>query len=128
MGLLKLLVVAGLVVKSTCSSNLPDFCTISFAESSFPAPDFFQGLKLISGSVTAQPVTNFTALPDSTHPGATGRNFCNVTFAYRHVDRPSDRVNLWLYLPSPAQFKNRFCHGRPDHCTIPTVIAIKSYK
>ncbi|KAK4658336.1 hypothetical protein QC762_100020 [Podospora pseudocomata] len=107
MGILKYLAVAGLVA-STSSSSLPDVCTTAFVESSLPAPDFFPGLELIAGSVTAQPVTNFTAPPDSTHPGATGRDFCNVTFAYRHVGRPTDRVNLWLYLPSPAQFKKRF--------------------
>ncbi|KAF2669011.1 tannase and feruloyl esterase [Microthyrium microscopicum] len=58
-------------------------------------------------SLTVNPVTNYTIAPSPLYAGKSGLDFCNVTFAYSHAGL-NDTNNLWFWLPSPAQFQNRW--------------------
>ncbi|KAK3985656.1 Tannase/feruloyl esterase [Cladorrhinum sp. PSN332] len=96
--------IAGLCARN---SSLSTICTTEYIQNSLPAAGFVKGVNLDTSSITVNAVYNYTVPPTYTHPGAVGRNFCNVTFSYSHAGT-SDKTNLWFFLPSPDQFQNRY--------------------
>ncbi|KAH8898294.1 tannase and feruloyl esterase family protein [Thozetella sp. PMI_491] len=83
-------------------ASLSDVCTLDYVKSTLPATDFIQGIQVLADTVTVNAVTNYTVSSTS------GYDFCNVTFAYTHTGLSDDTVNVWYWLPSPDQFKNRY--------------------
>jgi tannase len=65
------------------------------------------GISILSSSVTANSISNFSVAESDLQPAASGQYICNITFAYTHIGR-NDRFNVWYWLPSPSQFQNRF--------------------
>lgn len=67
------------------SASLSDICNTSNIKSSLPGGSDFQGF--VFGAVTAQPVYNSSVEAGNNYPAASGRNFCNVTVAYKHAGK-----------------------------------------
>ena len=87
-------------------ATLDEVCTTSHVLASLPSTDFYLGITIDSSSVTASQVTNSSVSGQNFYPDATF-DYCNVTFAYTHDGR-DDLVNVNYWLPSPANFKNRY--------------------
>ncbi len=79
-------------------------CTTSHVAASLPS-DLF-GLTVDSSSVTASPIYNTSIAASVMYPAAT-IDFCNFTMAYSHNGR-NDSVLLNFWLPTPANFQNRW--------------------
>lgn len=92
------------------SASLADVCTASYAAAHLPAGGYYgdYALSPIADSVTANPVYNYSVgATDSVFFPAATFDFCNVTFSYTHDGR-DDSVVLTLWLPTPANYQNRF--------------------
>lgn len=74
-------------------ATLADVCTTAYVTSTLPANDSLPGLSIIGGTITANPVTNYTVQAGNDYPAFTGLDFCNITFAYTH-DGLGDQV-IW---------------------------------
>ena len=96
------------VVSATAAHavTLNDVCTTSYAQASLPADGFYMGVIIDSTSVSAIPVTNTSVSGQIMFPDAVF-DYCNVTFAYSHVGL-NDQVLVNYWLPTPANFKNRY--------------------
>lgn len=87
--------------------TLDDVCTVEYIQSVLPAPNFLLGVVPNNASITANPVTNYNVSASAGSIGGSGFDFCNVTFSYTHTGL-DDTVNLWYWLPSPAQWQGRY--------------------
>jgi tannase len=84
------LLFAGASVAS--ATSLSSICSVEYIEASLPANNSaLQGL--VFGDVTAQSVYNSSVQAGNNYPAINGRDFCNVTVAYRHAGK-SDAVRL----------------------------------
>ncbi|RAH75890.1 tannase and feruloyl esterase [Aspergillus japonicus CBS 114.51] len=88
------------------ASSLVDICTDAYIKAALPAEDTFQGISMISGSVSTVLHSNVSISSSNFFPTAT-ISYCDVTFNYTHIGR-NDRVALTYWLPAPADFQNRF--------------------
>lgn len=90
--------------------SLADVCTSSYVAAHLPAAGYYGDYALapIADSVSANPVYNHSvgATYSVFFPAATF-DYCNVTFSYTHEGR-DDTVVLTLWLPTPANYQNRF--------------------
>ncbi|CAK7221576.1 hypothetical protein SBRCBS47491_004572 [Sporothrix bragantina] len=99
---------AGLLLSSpTVATGFAAVCTKDYVQSILPASSAVEGLVLVPGSVTANAVANYSIQSSAQSPGRSNIDFCNVTVAYHHAGS-TDTTNLWLWLPSPDAFQNRF--------------------
>lgn len=67
------------------ASTLASICSTSNIQNSLPSSSDIDGL--IFRDVTAQAVYNSSVEAGNNYPAATGRNFCNVTVAYKHAGK-----------------------------------------
>lgn len=92
------------------AASLADVCTTSYVAAHLPASGFYDdyALSVDESSVTANPVYNYSvgAVYSNFFPAATF-DYCNVSFTYSHEGR-DDSVLLTLWLPTPANFQNRW--------------------
>jgi tannase len=86
--------------------TLDELCTNSYITAHFPAVDFFDGITLEPSTVNTTSYTNASTAGGVFFPAAT-YDYCQVTFSYTHNGR-NDSVALTYWLPSPAEFKNRY--------------------
>ena len=77
-------------------SSLAEMCNIAYVQSVLPPSDLITGISASSASVTANAVTNYTAVAGNTNPGKSGLDFCNVTFSYSHAGL-NDKVRNSLH-------------------------------
>ncbi|EHA19580.1 hypothetical protein ASPNIDRAFT_178379 [Aspergillus niger ATCC 1015] len=87
-------------------SSLASVCTTSYIQSTLPADGTLMGITIKPSSVTAGAVYNNSIASNAFFP-ATTVDYCGVTFNYTHKGR-DDNVQLTYWLPSPANFENRF--------------------
>jgi tannase len=74
------------------ATSLSNICNFDYITSSLPSDDSaVQGL--VYGDVTAQPVYNSSVEAGNNYPAVSGRNFCNVTVAYKHAGK-DDAVSM----------------------------------
>jgi hypothetical protein len=74
------------------ASSLSSICSVDYIKASLPTENTaLQGL--VYGDVTANSVYNSSVEAGNNYPAANGRNFCNVTVAYKH-DGKNDAVRL----------------------------------
>ena len=74
------------------ASSLLSICSVDYIKASLPTDNTaLQGL--VYGDVTASSVYNSSVQAGNNYPAAVGRNFCNVTVAYKH-DGKDDAVRL----------------------------------
>ena len=74
------------------ASSLSSICSVDYIKASLPIDNTaLQGL--VYGDVTANSVYNSSVEAGNNYPAAVGRNFCNVTVAYKH-DGKDDAVRL----------------------------------
>ncbi|RMX97149.1 hypothetical protein D0868_10798 [Hortaea werneckii] len=93
-----------LAVAATAKAiSLSDICSNSKVNGSLPS---LQGIEF-TGVTSINTVLNASVESGINYPGATGRDYCNVTITYHHAGKDDD-INVWYYLPSPAQYKDRF--------------------
>lgn len=84
------------------AATLSEVCTLDYVKSTLPADGFIQGVSISADTISVNTVSNYSiAGSSSTY------NLCNVTFGYSH-EGLDDAVNVWYWLPSPDQFKNRY--------------------
>lgn len=93
------------------AATLQDVCTNAYVQASLPVDDVNELLSpttitIDPSSVVALPVTNALISSTTWYPAGT-IDYCNVTFAYSHNGR-NDRVTVQYFLPTPANFKNRY--------------------
>ncbi|CZR55644.1 related to tannase precursor [Phialocephala subalpina] len=86
--------------------TLDDLCTTSYITAHFPAVDFYDGITLDPTSINTTAVTNASTSGSVFFPDATF-DYCQVTFTYSHNGR-NDSVALTYWLPTPANFQNRY--------------------
>lgn len=68
------------------ATSLTSICSTDYIEASLPANNSaLQGL--VFGHVTAQSVYNSSVEAGTNYPAINGRNFCNVTVAYKHAGK-----------------------------------------
>lgn len=99
------LFLAGLA-SSASATSLADICTASYARKNLPSLPLSAGILVNDSSVTAETFYNVSFTGSAMYPNAT-ISYCNVTFAYSHHGL-DDKVFLTYWLPSPADFQNRF--------------------
>ncbi|KAG9640721.1 feruloyl esteras-like protein B precursor, partial [Aureobasidium melanogenum] len=99
---------AGIAAFAAVSSalTLDDVCTNAYAVAALPALGTFPGITIDNASVVTTAVTNTSVSGQVMFPDATF-DYCNVTFAYSHDGR-DDKIQLTYWLPTPANFQNRF--------------------
>ncbi|QDS75609.1 hypothetical protein FKW77_006536 [Venturia effusa] len=85
---------------------LNELCTNSYITSHFPAVDFYDGLTLDPSTINTTTYSN-VSIPSNNFYPATTLDYCQVTFEYSHNGR-NDSVALTYWLPSPANFQNRY--------------------
>ena len=74
------------------STSLSSICSVDYIKASLPTENTaLQGL--VYGDVTADSVYNSSVEAGNNYPAADGRNFCNVTVAYKH-DGKDDAVRF----------------------------------
>jgi tannase len=74
------------------AGSLSSICSIDYIKEKLPTDNTaLQGL--VYGDVTANSVYNASVEAGNNYPAAIGRNFCNVTVAYKH-DGKDDAVRL----------------------------------
>jgi tannase len=84
------LILAGASVVS--AGSLSSICSVDYIKEKLPTDNTaLQGL--VYGDVTANSVYNASVEAGNNYPAAIGRNFCNVTVAYKH-DGKNDAVRL----------------------------------
>ncbi|KAI2932536.1 hypothetical protein CBS63078_1306 [Aspergillus niger] len=88
------------------AASLSDICNDAYIKAALPADGTFQGISMISSSVSTTIHSNVSISSSNFYPAAT-ISYCDVTFNYTHIGR-NDRVALTYWLPAPADFKNRF--------------------
>ncbi|RAH40124.1 tannase and feruloyl esterase [Aspergillus brunneoviolaceus CBS 621.78] len=88
------------------ASSLVDICTDAYIKAALPAEDTFQGISMISSSVSTKLHSNVSISSSNFFPAAT-ISYCDVSFNYTHIGR-NDRVALTYWMPAPADFQNRF--------------------
>ncbi|PYH64324.1 tannase and feruloyl esterase [Aspergillus vadensis CBS 113365] len=88
------------------ATSLSDICNDAYIKAALPADGTFQGISMISSSVSTTIHSNVSISSSNFYPAAT-ISYCDVTFNYTHTGR-NDRVALTYWLPAPADFKNRF--------------------
>jgi tannase len=88
------------------AATLTDVCTTSYVQASLPPDGTFNGISIDPSSVVVHPVTNYSATGSVFYPNGTF-DYCNVTFTYTHSGL-GDTVELAYWLPTPANFLNRF--------------------
>ena len=71
------------VAKDVVAQSASNVCTKSNVQSSLAAIDI-TGITINTDSIVAISVSNHTVTETDNYPGATGQNFCNVTFSYSH--------------------------------------------
>lgn len=86
--------------------TLDDLCTNSYITSHFPAVDFLDGITLEPSTINTTAYSN-TSVPSNVFYPAATLDYCQVTFKYSHNGR-NDSVALTYWLPSPANFQNRY--------------------
>jgi len=65
------------------ASSLSSICSVDYIKASLPTENSaLQGL--VYGDVTVNSVYNSSVEAGNNYPAADGRNFCNVTVAYKH--------------------------------------------
>ncbi|KAF2717627.1 putative tannase [Polychaeton citri CBS 116435] len=102
---MKQVLLSGLVsaaVTAVSALSLADACTESHVWNSLSPID---GIEYCSA--TASPVHGLSVDTNENFPAASNRDVCNVTVTYTHTGK-GDNITVWYYLPSPAQYKNRF--------------------
>lgn len=77
--------VAAVALQVAAQESLDTVCTIEYVQSVLPAADYILGVVPNVDSVTANAVTNYTVSASSGLLGASGLDFCNVTFSYTHT-------------------------------------------
>jgi tannase len=76
------------------ATSLSSICSVEYIEASLPTNNSaLQGL--VYRGVTAQSVYNSSVEAGNNYPAISGRNFCNVTVAYRHAGK-DDAVSFPL--------------------------------
>ncbi|KAF2223656.1 Tannase/feruloyl esterase [Elsinoe ampelina] len=88
------------------AATLADLCTTSHVKSSVPADGDITGITIDTSSISAAPVYNTSVAGQEFYPDAIFE-YCNISFAYSHNGR-DDQVLLQYWLPSPANFQNRY--------------------
>ena len=74
------------------ASSLSSICSVDYIKQRLPTENTaLQGL--VYDDVTANSVYNSSVEAGNNYPAAVGRNFCNVTVAYKH-DGKDDAVRL----------------------------------
>lgn len=74
------------------ASSLASICSVDYIRASLPTENTaLQGL--VYGDVTANSIYNSSVQAGNNYPAADGRNFCNVTVAYKHGGK-DDAVRL----------------------------------
>lgn len=84
---------------------LNDVCTAAYVKATLPL-NVMQGLTLNASTLVATAITNRTVLSSNDVPNGQF-DYCSVTFAYSHDGR-SDQVQVTYWLPTPANFRNRY--------------------
>jgi tannase len=79
--------------------SLTDVCTTTYIQSALPANGFIEGIAVLSTSITANQVTNYSVTAGNMNPGKSGLDFCNITFSYAHDGR-KDKVRTKNYVRS----------------------------
>jgi tannase len=78
------------------ASSLSSICSVDYIKASLPTGNTaLQGL--MYGDVTANSVYNSSVESGNNYPAVDGRNFCNVTVAYKH-DGKNDAVRLAVHI------------------------------
>lgn len=86
--------------------TLDELCTTSYITSHFPAVDFLDGITLEPSTINTTAYSN-TSIPSNVFYPAATLDYCQATFKYSHNGR-NDSVALTYWLPSPANFQNRY--------------------
>jgi tannase len=74
------------------AGSLSSICSVDYIKASLPTENTaLQGL--VYGEVTATSVYNSSVEAGNNYPAVDGRNFCNVTVAYKHGGK-NDAVRL----------------------------------
>jgi len=93
------------IVAANAAASLNSVCTSAYARTAISAVPY-QGLTVDLNSIVANPVSNFSISGQTNYPDA-NFDYCNVTLSYSH-DGLNDTVNLGFWLPTPANFANRW--------------------
>jgi len=88
------------------AASLGGFCKAAYVQAALPADGTIAGITLDPTSATANAVYNASISGEGFFPDATF-NYCNVTVACSHNGR-DDQVLLQWWLPTPADFQNRY--------------------
>jgi tannase len=103
------LVASTLIGAAAATTSLSSVCTSSYVTSVLPTAeeDIPTGITIDTSSLTLSTWYNYSVTDATFWNDITAIDFCEVSFAYSHQNQ-DDRVVVEYWLPSPANFANRF--------------------
>ena len=94
------------IIVDAANLTLDDVCTTTYVQKRFPL-GAIDGVIIETESLTVGAVYNASFTDSAFFTDAVDQSYCNVSFAYSHIGR-NDRIQVWYWLPAPANFKYRY--------------------